>query len=339
MEPKQPDESNKFKDEIYYLAMSPLIAMALNSTLAFNIPKLLENPKTIDELAQQTSAVKGKLERTLLALEAFGYYSFDEQSQKWSNSGKTVLFLDQAFRDAIYFCCVPFQYEILLRFADALQCDRSSCELQTGRNIYDELAHRNLDNNYFQTGLGAYTKMSGDSLFNSIDLKNSIRILDAGGGDGTLLCELAKRNSNIQGTVLDMASISEIATKNIESYGLQEKITFLGGDFREEVPSGYDCIIFKQTLNSWTDEVASRILENCYRSLESGKKLIIIEHVLVKTDENYREVRYLDLIDISEIEAKVRNMEEFRRIIEYPGFVIDNVKKIPGQYIFEATKP
>jgi len=59
----------------------------------------------------------------------------------------------------------------------------------------------------------------------------------------------------------------------------------------------------------------------------------------VKTDENYREVRYLDLIDISEIESKVRNMDEFRRIIEYSGFVIDNIRKIPGQYIFEATKP
>mmetsp|Transcript_30710 Transcript_30710/g.30363 ORF Transcript_30710/g.30363 Transcript_30710/m.30363 type:complete len:251 (-) Transcript_30710:296-1048(-) len=250
MESIQSDETNKIKDEIYYLAMSPLIAMALNSTLGFNIPKLLENPKTIDELVQETSAVKGKLERTLLALEAFGYYSFDEQSQKWSNSAKTACFLDQTFRDAIYFCCVPFQYEILLRFSDALQCNRSSCELQCGRNIYDELAHRNLDKNYFQTGLGAYTKMSGDSLFNSIDLKNSTRILDAGGGDGTLLCELAKRNSHIQGTVLEMASLCELAKKNIESYGLQEKVTFLGGDFREEVPRGYDCIIFKQTLNS-----------------------------------------------------------------------------------------
>mmetsp|Transcript_2154 Transcript_2154/g.2013 ORF Transcript_2154/g.2013 Transcript_2154/m.2013 type:complete len:251 (-) Transcript_2154:268-1020(-) len=250
MDTKQIDETNRLKEDVYTLAMSPLIATALNSMLSFDIPKLLETPKTIDELAQTTLSVKHKLERTLLALEAFGYFSYDGDSKTWSNSPKTSLFLDKNFRDAIYFCCVPFQYELLLKFGDALRCDQSSCYLQFGRNIYDELSQRSLDKNYFHTGLGAYTKMSGDALFDTITLTGLSKVLDAGGGDGTLLCELAKRNPDIEFTVLDIPSLCDLATKNIESYGLQDRVKFLPGDFRQEIPSGFDCILFKQALNS-----------------------------------------------------------------------------------------
>ncbi len=81
------------------------------------------------------------------------------------------------------------------------------------------------------------------------------------------------------GTVFDLPRLAEGATRQIAAARLADRCRFIGGDFFETIPDGFDAYLLKHVIHDWDNASALRILENCRRAMGPDGKLLIVEGV------------------------------------------------------------
>eukprot|EP00358_Blepharisma_japonicum_P005703 CAMPEP_0202941986 /NCGR_PEP_ID=MMETSP1395-20130829/2142_1 /ASSEMBLY_ACC=CAM_ASM_000871 /TAXON_ID=5961 /ORGANISM="Blepharisma japonicum, Strain Stock R1072" /LENGTH=185 /DNA_ID=CAMNT_0049637755 /DNA_START=260 /DNA_END=814 /DNA_ORIENTATION=- len=183
----------------------------------------------------------------------------------------------------------------------------------------------------------ALTKISGDG-YKIFNLSSVNRVLDVGGGDGSLLIELLKWNSHISGAVYELEEVKSKAENNFAENNLQEKLSVITGNFLNHVPKGYDCIVMKHIIHDWDDENCKKILQNCRRALDTGNQLRIIDQVLERSSDLYWFARVFDIMMMGYLNGKERTKEQYEALLNETGFRLDNIVRIlPGiNYAIDA---
>jgi methylase of polypeptide subunit release factors len=87
-------------------------------------------------------------------------------------------------------------------------------------------------------------------LVDSDCLNGSKKILDVGGGDGTIAISLVKEHlpSDVNITVYNLPASAEMARRNVEYYECSDQVQVIDGNFLEDndFPGPYDTIIFNR---------------------------------------------------------------------------------------------
>ena len=134
------------------------------------------------------------------------------------------------------------------------------------------------------------------TLTKSNALRGARRLLDVGGGDATIGCALAKEYPDLQVTVFNLPASAALARQNIASQQLGDRVTVHEGNFlSDELPDGFDAILFSRVLCDWTPDVCKMLFEKSRRALSRGGKLVINE-ALIDGNPDYTiswEFRYL----------------------------------------------
>lgn len=134
------------------------------------------------------------------------------------------------------------------------------------------------------------------SIVRSRALRGATRLLDVGGGDGTIGCALAHDYPGLSVTVFNLPASAAIARRTIAESKLGERVRIHEGDFlRDELPRGFDRVMFSRVLTDWAPEVCLELLRKARRALTDDGRLIINE-ALVDGNEDYAlswEFRYL----------------------------------------------
>ena len=75
------------------------------------------------------------------------------------------------------------------------------------------------------------------------EFKDAEKLLDLGGGPGLMGAEMVRRHPNLKGVLLDQSAIIHLAEKEIQKEGLEQRISFIPGDYNEtDLGMGYDII-------------------------------------------------------------------------------------------------
>lgn len=174
------------------------------------------------------------------------------------------------------------------------------------------------------------------------DLSNdarNIRMLDVGGGDGTLGIELSRAIPSIQVDVYNLSSVRALVEKKIEAAGLASRMSFVGGDFlNEALPAGYDVLSFVRVLHDWPDAVAIELLRNVFSALGSGGRVLVCEEF--RTPERLAVQFFWSyfLIGLDQCVSRLREADFYSRILEKIGFV--EIRCLPGPFeIIVAVRP
>lgn len=100
-----------------------------------------------------------------------------------------------------------------------------------------------------------------DTVISSHIMDNVEKIMDVGGGDGTIAIAII-RDALARGlpvphvTVFNLPNSAELARQNISSHGLDEHISVHVGDFlKDELPKGYDRVMYSRVLTDWTPNI------------------------------------------------------------------------------------
>jgi len=113
------------------------------------------------------------------------------------------------------------------------------------------------------------------SVAGSYDFSGIRSIVDVGGGRGTLLAAILRRQTQLRGTLFDTAAVLARAEDLPD-----DRCELLAGDFFERVPPGADCYLLANVLHDWADERAIHILRNCRQSMAQGGRVLIVERLI-----------------------------------------------------------
>ncbi|XP_021908401.1 caffeic acid 3-O-methyltransferase [Carica papaya] len=144
------------------------------------------------------------------------------------------------------------------------------------------------------------------------------RLVDVGGSAGDCLRMILQKHPNVrEGINFDLP---EVVAKAPNIPGVKH----VGGDMFQSIPAG-DAIFMKWVLTTWTDEECKLIMENCYKALPAGGKLIACEPVLpAESDSSHRTRALLEgdifVMTIYRAKGKHRTEDEFRKLGLSVGF-------------------
>ncbi|CAG9320173.1 unnamed protein product [Blepharisma stoltei] len=319
------------------ILLGPQLGVVLYSVLDLNIPQILESgPKTSEEISQIVHTVPEKLHRVLLALETEDIFRFNPQTNQFSNSQTSRLFLNENYAGCAKMCLLPFRYELLTAFPESLRTTTSLPEIKYKKSYLQYLITNPENMDKYLEGAKFHVKYTCPDLVRAINLSDINRVLDVGGYDGTLLIELSKVYPQITGAVYNETHFRPIATKKIEEELLSNRLKALAGNYIDAVPEGYECIILENVLRTFPDNVVVSILTNCKKALISGNKLYCVDYILDKNHQTYQFERILDIRVLGLNNGKVRSRDEIQAIFERAGLRITNFIPAVKQWVIES---
>ncbi len=126
--------------------------------------------------------------------------------------------------------------------------------------------------------MAASQQFVADDILNAHDVTRHRRVMDIGGGDGSFLRAVARREAGPLLTLFDLPSVVAMAGPRFEAEGLAPRVTLVGGDFtRDALPGGHDLMTLVRVLHDHDDAVVERLLAAAHAALEPGGVLLVGE--------------------------------------------------------------
>jgi 2-polyprenyl-3-methyl-5-hydroxy-6-metoxy-1,4-benzoquinol methylase len=160
------------------------------------------------------------------------------------------------------------------------------------------------------------------------------RIVDVGGGQGTLLASLLHANLQSSGILLERADVIEQARALMEDNGLSTRCQCIAGDFMQSVPEGADTCILSSILHNWDDEKSITILRNCRNAINATGRILILDYVLEPDSKPHANL--LDLHMLVMHGGQERTCEEFNSLISAAGLRLERITPMSNSCIIEC---
>ncbi|MCX4816369.1 methyltransferase [Streptomyces sp. NBC_01239] len=149
-----------------------------------------------------------------------------------------------------------------------------------GEHLYDYYAAHLEEATAYEEVMSELTEGCIDALLEAYDFTAHRRIVDVGGGRGTLLARVLERAPEATGLLYDAPYVVDMARgaqKARTEGGEDGRLEFAAGDFLESVPGGGDLYVIKSILCDWGDEEAARLLRNVHEAAPEGAELLIVD--------------------------------------------------------------
>ncbi|XP_048127208.1 nicotinate N-methyltransferase 1-like [Rhodamnia argentea] len=338
MDDETSDARNAARLRILELANMITVPMSLNAVVRLGVPDALwqggsNAPLSASEILARSGSGGGdaeNLQRLLRMLASHGVFEehvgspsgCPERRYSLTEVGKTLVtdaeglshaaIVLQRHQEALMRAW-PLVHEAVVDPAEApfMKANGDTAYAHYGKNPeMNELMQRAMSGvsvPFMKAALDGYDGFSGVG-----------RLVDVGGSAGDCLRMIMRKHAHVrEGINFDLP---EVVAKAPPIPG----VTHVGGDMLKSVPAG-DAIFMRWTLAIWTDDECKQILENCFKALPEGGKLIVCEPVLPKHSDDSHRTRALLEVDILSMtiysaKGKHRTEQEFQQLGLSAGF-------------------
>jgi len=165
--------------------------------------------------------------------------------------------------------------------------------------------------------------LQGQEIATRLDFTPYRCLMDVAGGPGGLSITIGRHYPHLQGVIMDVPPVCQIAEERIAAASLTGRFTAVPADLIQgPYPSGADVITLGWILHDWNDESCKNILRHCFDALPSSGTLLVIEKVL---NADYSAPMLTTAIDlymlaICEPGARERTELEYRTLLLETGF-------------------
>jgi SAM-dependent methyltransferase len=237
-------------------------------------------------------------------------------------------------RDLARFVGAPFMWTPWAELAHALRdTQRSAFERAHGHALFQHLDARPQDAAVYHHAVDAFTRRQARALCDAFDFSGLSRVVDVGGGLGTVLTELSTRFPQLACVLYDRPSVVEQARgvwantrPDLRSLHIEAE----SGDFFERVPQPADAYIVKHVLHNWDDAHATQILRVCREALRPGGHVLIVESLLLPG--NVRDATALLDLEMLVLcgTGHERSKPQFRRLLRSAGLRLQATRALAG---------
>lgn len=116
--------------------------------------------------------------------------------------------------------------------------------------------------------------------------------------------------------------------------GLSDRVTVIGGDFFEAVPTA-DTYLMSVVLHDWDNAAAARILRNVAAAAAPGARVVLLEMVMPEGDSPHF-TKMIDIVMLAMLGGRERTAVEWRKLLADGGFTLDRI--VPGSAAFSAIE-
>jgi SAM-dependent methyltransferase len=146
----------------------------------------------------------------------------------------------------------------------------------------------------------------------ALDWRGDEKVVDVGGGNGSVLAALLLLRPSLRGIVFDLPE----TVRDEEALG--ERVEFVEGDFFVRVPEG-DAYILSGILHDWNDERAAAILRTIHAAAPPDARLLIVDGVVDEGNEPDG-TKWLDLLMLALLDGRERDERQWRELLAAGGF-------------------
>ena len=159
------------------------------------------------------------------------------------------------------------------------------------------------------------------------------RVVDVGGGTGSLLAAVLREHPQVEGVLVDLPRTVARADEVFAAAGVTDRASAVGQSFFDPLPAGADVYMLKSVLPDWPDAEATTILRNCAQAGGAGSRVVVVSGVSPDVAPGQGDLLMMVLVG-----GKERSLEEFGRLAGRAGLKVLAAGHNPaGRFIVEAT--
>lgn len=290
--------------------------------------RLAEAPQTASQLAAATRAEPRALYRLLRALAAVGIFrETGDGAFALTPVGQT---LRKDAAESLHGMALLYGEEWLWqaygRMHHSIQTGQPAFDQVHGEPLFDFLMARPDAAAVFNSGMSSFSHQEADAIMAAYDFSGVGKVIDVGGGDGTMALALLRRHAQLSGLILELPMVAEEAERKLSAAGLSARSVCTSGDFFESVPMGGDVYLLKNIIHDWRDPQAMLILRNCWRAMRPDSRLLLAERI-IPAGSGAAEAKLFDISMMVVAGGQERTEREHRGILAAAG--LDLVRVIP----------
>jgi len=261
-------------------------------------------PSTLDNLAQKINIAQINIERLLRALQELNLvqkendiFYHTELSQYLKKEHD--LSLNEAVKH-----WANAHYVAWMHLAQAIAGKKNIYATIYNSPLFEWLDKDQYRLLQYQNAMNSYARHDYPNLVKHVDFTNDTDVLDAGGGQGSLLCCILENNKHLKGVLLERESVVRSVTI-LQS--LADRMRVVSFDLFKPWNQRASTVILSRVLHDWDDGECLNILYQAVKVLPINGRLLIIERLLDETSN----CGMLDLNMLVITGGKERNLDQY----------------------------
>jgi ubiquinone/menaquinone biosynthesis C-methylase UbiE len=204
-----------------------------------------------------------------------------------------------------------------------------------GENTFDWFAEHADAARLFDDSQADSSGGSARAIVTSYDFSRAGRVVDVGGGTGTLIAEILRSNPSVRGVLFDLNHVVAAARTKFDRRVVNH-CEFAGGDFFKAVPSGAEFYVMRHILHDWDDVHCQKILATTGQAMSGRGRLLVIEDIVCGPNQPCA-AKTSDINMLVRTGGCNRTDREYRELLSKGGFDIRRVLPVAAQSLIEAT--
>ena len=297
---------------------------------------LKDGSKTVAELAATTKTHEDTLYRLLRALASIGVFTEDEGMRFRLNAAAEVLRsgVPGSLQAAAEVAGQDWMWKPWGALLHSVQTGDTAFDHVYGKGTFDWFTEHPDAARLFDDFQAEITARSAKAVVTSYDFSTARKVVDVGGGDGTLIAGILGSNPAVQGVLFDLDHVVAAARTKFAP-GIVGRCEFTGGDFFKAIPAGGDIYLMKFILHDWNDARCQDILTTTRRAMSGKGRLLVVEDIVCGPNQPCG-AKVGDILMLVRTGGRNRTEKEYRDLLSKGGFKTARVISTSAQSIFEA---
>jgi hypothetical protein len=313
--------------QLVFLSFGGIIQMALALAAEAGVADYLaDGPRAVEELARSTSAHGRSLYRVLRLLSSFGVFSEIEPGRFAQTPLSEYLRTGTpgSLRSWLRMLGMRSLHHAWAESEHSLKTGKPAFALANGAEFFDYFVTHREEGELFNAAMNDFGEETASAVVAAYDFSKVRKLVDVGGGHGTLIRAILRANPGMSGVLFDLPHVVEGARAAIKSAGLADRCEIAGGDFFRSVPAGADAYALRWISHDWDHERAITLLNNCRAAMKPTARLLLVEAVLPPGDEPHPS-KALDFAMLAAMGGEERTEAEYVDLLGEAGFRLNSV--------------
>ena len=288
---------------------------------------LLECPSSADTLGSRTGLNAGALHRVLRALSSVGVFQ-EDGDRRFHLTPIAACLCTNAPESLRAFAVMLGEQEHWRAWGEILYSvttGKPAFEHVFGVQRFEYFADHPEDSRIFTDAMTSRAAAENAAIISAYDFSEIGRVIDVGGGHGSLLEAILAVTSRTRCVLFDLANVVPLALERAVRTNHAPRYEVVAGSFFDAVPAGAEAYVLKKVIQDWDDEHAVAILKNCRAAMPHSGRLILIEP-LVPPGNAPSFNKLLDLLLLVWTPGgRVRTEDEHRKLLAAAKLKIERV--------------